>query len=169
VLDFPFQAAATNFAAGSQTCIALRNFFVDDDWYIDADSNVYQLPTFLGNHDMGRIGLFIPVSTATIHYLRPDGVYDSWGLHLWGDAIAPGVATSWDAPRQRDGVDSDGAFFRIPLANDLASLNFIVHTPSGDDVPSSREPGGDRSFVPRENPEIWLVAGDPTTYYTRPG
>ena len=25
----------------------------------DADSNAYQLPTFLGNHDRGRIGFFI--------------------------------------------------------------------------------------------------------------
>ena len=31
----------------------LRDFFVDDDWYTDADSNVYNLPTFLGNHDRG--------------------------------------------------------------------------------------------------------------------
>ena len=37
----------------------LETFFEDDDWYTDADSNVYQLPTFLGNHDMGRIGFFI--------------------------------------------------------------------------------------------------------------
>ena len=35
------------------------DFFEDDDWYTDADSNAYQLPTFLGNHDMGRIGMFI--------------------------------------------------------------------------------------------------------------
>ena len=34
-------------------------FFAGDDWYTDADSNVYQLPTFLGNHDMGRIGSFV--------------------------------------------------------------------------------------------------------------
>ena len=37
----------------------LATFFADDDWYTDADSNVYQLPTFLGNHDMGRIGSFV--------------------------------------------------------------------------------------------------------------
>ena len=37
----------------------LRDFFAGDDWYTDADSNVYQLPTFLGNHDMGRIGFFV--------------------------------------------------------------------------------------------------------------
>ncbi|MBK8461147.1 MAG: hypothetical protein IPL43_14070 [Micropruina sp.] len=28
--------------------------FAGDDWYTDHDSNAYNLPTFLGNHDMGR-------------------------------------------------------------------------------------------------------------------
>ncbi|MDQ0863105.1 alpha-amylase family glycosyl hydrolase [Arthrobacter globiformis] len=59
VLDFPFQDAARNFASKSQDAKQLETFFAADDWYTDADSNVYQLPTFLGNHDMGRIGSFI--------------------------------------------------------------------------------------------------------------
>jgi hypothetical protein len=59
VLDFPFQEAARNFASKSKDATALETFFAGDDWYTDADSNVYQLPTFLGNHDMGRIGSFI--------------------------------------------------------------------------------------------------------------
>ena len=59
VLDFPFQDAARNFASKSQDAGALQAFFAGDDWYTDADSNVYELPTFLGNHDMGRIGSFI--------------------------------------------------------------------------------------------------------------
>ncbi|WP_255769295.1 alpha-amylase family glycosyl hydrolase [Pseudarthrobacter sulfonivorans] len=59
VLDFPFQDAARNFASKSQDARNLGTFFARDDWYTDADSNVYQLPTFLGNHDMGRIGSFI--------------------------------------------------------------------------------------------------------------
>ncbi|MDP9693315.1 UNVERIFIED_ORG: glycosidase [Arthrobacter globiformis] len=59
VLDFPFQDAARNFASKSQNAKALETFFAADDWYTDSDSNVYQLPTFLGNHDMGRIGSFI--------------------------------------------------------------------------------------------------------------
>ena len=41
-----------------------KAFFEDDDWYTDADSNVYQLPTFLGNHDMGRIGFFVARANA---------------------------------------------------------------------------------------------------------
>jgi alpha-amylase len=59
VLDFPFQEAARSFASKSQDTRTLEAFFAGDDWYTDADSNVYQLPTFLGNHDMGRIGSFI--------------------------------------------------------------------------------------------------------------
>lgn len=59
VLDFPFQEAARNFASRGQNARQLETFFAGDDWYTDADSNVYELPTFLGNHDMGRIGSFI--------------------------------------------------------------------------------------------------------------
>ena len=62
VLDFPFQAAAQSYVANSGPAAALAEFFADDDWYTDADSNAYQLPTFLGNHDMGRIGRFIQVA-----------------------------------------------------------------------------------------------------------
>jgi alpha-amylase len=110
-----------------------------------------------------------PVTTAVVHYLRPAGDYDSWGLHLWGDAIADGVATTWDAPRQRDTVDDFGAVYQIPLKDDTKPVNFIMHQPSGDTVPDTREPGGDRSFVPLEHPEIWLVQGDPTVYFSPPG
>ena len=59
VLDFPFQDAARTFASRSGDNKALARFFANDDWYTDADSNAYELPTFLGNHDMGRIGHFL--------------------------------------------------------------------------------------------------------------
>ncbi|WP_369345532.1 alpha-amylase family glycosyl hydrolase [Demequina aurantiaca] len=59
VLDFPFQDAARSYASGGGSAQALADFYAGDDWYTDADSNAYQLPTFLGNHDMGRIGSFI--------------------------------------------------------------------------------------------------------------
>ncbi|WP_432509270.1 alpha-amylase family glycosyl hydrolase [Kineococcus auxinigenes] len=62
-LDFGFQARARGFSAGGDAG-ELREFYAQDDYYTDADSNAYSLPTFLGNHDMGRIGAF----------LRQDGV-----------------------------------------------------------------------------------------------
>src|SRR4051812_44530351 len=94
--------------------------------------------------------------------------YGDWGLHLWGDAIAPGVATTWDAPRARDGTDPYGAVFHIPVQDQSKPVDFIVHRPSGDSVPSTREPGGDRSFVPADHNEIWLKQGDPNIYFAEP-
>ena len=110
------------------------------------------------------------VTTAVVHYTRPAGDYADWGLHLWGDAIADSVTASvaWDKPFQRTGTDAFGAVYAIPLKDDTKAVNFIMHRPSGDSVPSTREPGGDRSFVPLEHPEIWLVQGDPAVYFSPP-
>jgi alpha-amylase len=105
---------------------------------------------------------------ATIHYHRADGVYTDWGLHLWGDAIADGVGTTWDHPRPPTRFDDFGAVFEIPLADAAPAVNYIIHKPAGDTVPTSREPGGDRAFSPEAHREIWVVAGDPTIHFTRP-
>ena len=62
-LDFGFQASAVDFAKGAATT-KLRDFFAGDDWYTDADSNVYETPTFLGNHDMGRVAMMLGKSAS---------------------------------------------------------------------------------------------------------
>ncbi|MEO6088171.1 MAG: alpha-amylase family glycosyl hydrolase, partial [Umezawaea sp.] len=53
-LDFPFQSGAVNFLAGKGSA-RLGEVLLADDRYTDADSNASSLPTFLGNHDMGRV------------------------------------------------------------------------------------------------------------------
>jgi pullulanase-type alpha-1,6-glucosidase len=57
-LDFGFQSAALGFAQGKATT-GVRDLFAGDDYYTDTDSNAYELPTFLGNHDMGRVGAML--------------------------------------------------------------------------------------------------------------
>jgi glycosidase len=108
------------------------------------------------------------ITTAIVHYIRPAGDYANWGLHLWGDAIAAADRTEWNAPRQPTRIENGEAVFEIPLIDDTKALNFIVHTPSGDQVPTTREPGGDRSFIPIDNPQIWLRQGDPAIYFSPP-
>ena len=103
----------------------------------------------------------------TVRYQRDAGDYDDWGLHLWGDAIVPGAGTDWTAPRQRDGVDDYGAVYRVPIADATQPVNFIVHRPGGDEVPDTREPGGDRSFVPADTADVWLQQGDEAVYASR--
>lgn len=63
-IDFAFQARAVELAKGGPGT-AMRDLFAADDWYTDTDSNAYQLPTFLGNHDMGRVGHFLAQSGAS--------------------------------------------------------------------------------------------------------
>ena len=58
VLDFAFQSAASGYAGGG-SAKSLSGLFASDDYYTTPDSSAYALPTFLGNHDMGRIGYFL--------------------------------------------------------------------------------------------------------------
>ncbi|GAB2622712.1 1,4-alpha-glucan branching enzyme [Paractinoplanes abujensis] len=58
-LDFSFQEAAKNFVAGDGSAQALADLYAKDDLYTARDTNAGRLPTFLGNHDMGRIGSFL--------------------------------------------------------------------------------------------------------------
>jgi len=55
VLDFSFQSAATTFARGFNPDV-LSTLYASDDWYTTDHSSATALPTFLGNHDMGRVG-----------------------------------------------------------------------------------------------------------------
>jgi glycosidase len=116
-----------------------------------------------------------PLTMATVRYLRPAGDYgdppeSGWGLHMWGDAVDPAVLAqvAWDKPWPRARIENGWAVYDIPLKDDTKPVNFIMHLPSGDSVPSTREPGGDRSFTPLDHPEIWLVQGDPTVYTSQP-
>jgi pullulanase-type alpha-1,6-glucosidase len=98
---------------------------------------------------------------ATIHYSRPDKSYDGWGLHLWGDALADGAATDWAGPRLPDGVDSFGAFWKVPLKNAAAPLNYVIH--QGD----TKDPGPDQAITPADRPEAFVNAGVDTIFPTR--
>ena len=42
---------------------SLAALFAEDDYYTSATTNAYGLTTFLGNHDMGRIGFFLTTQT----------------------------------------------------------------------------------------------------------
>nr|WP_243848663.1 pullulanase-type alpha-1,6-glucosidase [Lysinibacter cavernae] len=58
VLDFGFQGAATNYAKGGSAA-GMSQLFAGDDYYTTASTSAHAEPTFLGNHDMGRIGMFV--------------------------------------------------------------------------------------------------------------
>lgn len=59
VLDFAFQARATDVAAGRAGPEVLARVHAADPAYEGGETGALALPTFLGNHDMGRIGWFL--------------------------------------------------------------------------------------------------------------
>ncbi|MGW1799476.1 pullulanase-type alpha-1,6-glucosidase [Streptomyces sp. NPDC001984] len=58
-LDFPFQDAARAYASQGGSAQRLASVFGDDYKYTTDKANAYEQVTFLGNHDMGRIGYFL--------------------------------------------------------------------------------------------------------------
>ncbi|MFG2333687.1 pullulanase-type alpha-1,6-glucosidase [Streptomyces sp. NPDC048604] len=90
---------------------------------------------------------------AVIHYSRPDGEYDGWGLHLWTGAAQP---TDWSKPLMPVRVDSFGATFEVPLAEGARSLSYILHKGDQKDLPT------DQSLdLATYGNEVWLLAGKP--------
>ncbi|MEU5205022.1 pullulanase-type alpha-1,6-glucosidase [Streptomyces pseudogriseolus] len=58
-LDFPFQDAARAYASQDGSAKKLASVFGDDYKYTSGRANAYEQVTFLGNHDMGRMGTFL--------------------------------------------------------------------------------------------------------------
>jgi hypothetical protein len=101
------------------------------------------------------------VTSATVHYNRPDGAYPAWGLHIFGDGLAPGEGTAvWEQPTPFEGTDAFGAFHQIDIANDEKPVGIIVHgrPPATDANVKDTDPN--RYFLPLATPEIWLRQGD---------
>ena len=97
--------------------------------------------------------------TVTLHYLRATGTYDGWGLHLWGTAIAPATATTWDNPRRFDSAQGGVAVSTVPVVDLAQRFNFIVHL--GD----LKSPLQDLGVVPSTfGRDIWVVQDTDVVY-----
>ncbi|HEX7404974.1 MAG TPA: alpha-amylase family glycosyl hydrolase [Candidatus Nanopelagicaceae bacterium] len=59
VLDFAFQKVVSDYARYGMQASKLADLFNADDAYTTNTTSAYGLATFLGNHDMGRIGMML--------------------------------------------------------------------------------------------------------------
>ncbi|EGX57212.1 pullulanase [Streptomyces zinciresistens K42] len=88
---------------------------------------------------------------ATLHYQRPGGDYDGWGLHVWTGAANP---TEWSNPLKPVRTDSFGAVFEVPLTDGATSLSYILHKGDEKDLPA------DQSLdLKADGYEAWLLSG----------
>ncbi len=58
ILDFAFQASVVSYATGA-SARTLNGQFANDAYFVTPDRSPNALPTFLGNHDMGRVGAMV--------------------------------------------------------------------------------------------------------------
>ncbi|MEU4642807.1 pullulanase-type alpha-1,6-glucosidase [Micromonospora sp. NPDC023814] len=98
---------------------------------------------------------------AVVHYQRPAGGYDDWGLYAWGD-IDPAYATEWPKGQPFAGEDSYGRFAWVKLKPGAKSVGFLVVDRNG-----NKDVGQDRTMDVTQTGEIWVKQGDPAIYPTR--
>ncbi|MGW1888522.1 pullulanase-type alpha-1,6-glucosidase [Streptomyces sp. NPDC001970] len=108
-----------------------------------------------GQSDTAPDGAYPPQDTskAVLHYQRPDGDYDGWGLHTWTGAAEP---TDWSRPLMPVRQDAYGVTFEVPLAEGATSLSYIVHKGDQKDLPTDQS----LSFGSHGR-EVWMLAGQP--------
>ncbi|SCL15435.1 alpha-1,6-glucosidases, pullulanase-type [Micromonospora nigra] len=96
-----------------------------------------------------------------VHYQRPAGDYDDWGLYAWGD-IDPAYATEWPDGQPFAGEDSFGRFAWVKLKPGAKSVGFLVV-----DADGNKDVDNDRTVDVTRTGEVWVKQGDPALYPTR--
>jgi len=117
-----------------------------------------------------------PDGMVAIHYFRPDGKYDGWGVHLWesfekvengkvvgGKTMAdtPILAISWSSPLMPTGKDGFGVYWQVK-ANEFRNgkYNYIIH--KGD----SKDCTKDSVWFNTQGNTIFINQGDCTAYFS---
>lgn len=90
-----------------------------------------------------------------IHYYRKNGVYDHWGLHIWGRIASP---TEWNSPLAPAGSDEFGIYWEVDAMD--GEVHFVVHQGDSKDCEGTISSGKDI--------EVWLVSGRPTVFSQKP-
>ncbi|KAB0577094.1 pullulanase [Ideonella dechloratans] len=116
----------------------------------------------------------LPDGMVAIHYHRPDGNYDGWGVHLWesyekvenGKVVGgksksdqPIMGITWMNPLKPTGQDGFGAYWQVK-ADEFRNgkYNYIIH--KGD----SKDCTKDSQWFSTQGPQIFINQGDCTAY-----
>ncbi|NJO83057.1 MAG: hypothetical protein HC828_09695 [Blastochloris sp.] len=97
----------------------------------------------------------VSVDYAIIHYNRPDGDYDGWGVYLFGPGVDESELTTWPETRPFAGEDAFGRF-AFHLHFDLSPTSILESNPE-------HWPGRDRNAVFRNyiDPREFIAANRP--------
>jgi glycosidase len=120
--DFGFAVAARKFVSQGGPAAALGDFFAQDDYYTDHDSNVHSSVTLLGNYDIGRWGYFLTIDNprasraelADLARLGHGLMYLSRGMPVlhYGDEQGMIGRGGWDQQAREDMFPSQTPAYR---------------------------------------------------------
>jgi hypothetical protein len=117
-----------------------------------------------------------PEGMVAIHYFRPDGKYDGWGVHLWesfekvenGKIVAPKnksdmpiMGISWGSPLMPTGKDGYGVYWQVK-ADEFRNgkYNYIIH--KGD----SKDCTKDSVWFNNQGHTIFINQGDCVAHFS---
>lgn len=135
---------------------------------ISIPGNTYGGTAVLTTHTASTGILPVPEGHIRIHYNRPNGDYDGYGLWIWEDVANP--STNWPVgaipfdPGQRDNY---GVYLDIELKENAKRIGFLVVDRNRGDAGKD---GGDKIFVisnPKIN-EIWIKQGSDEVFKYEP-
>jgi pullulanase len=92
-------------------------------------------------------------TSVIVHYHRPAGDYDGWGIHVWDGAVTP---TTWSSPLPPATTDAFGAVFVVPVVPTAVELLYVLH--NGE----QKDPGADQRVTltgVEGEMEIWQIQG----------
>ena len=118
----------------------------------------------------------VPDGMVAIHYHRPDGKYEGWGVHLWesfekvenGKVVGPRdkadmpiAGISWASPMMPTGKDGFGLYWQLK-ADEFRNgkYNYIIH--KGDAKDCTR----DSVWFNTQGNRIFINQGDCTAYFS---
>ena len=152
VLDFAFQSNVTAYVTNGRGAEKLVELFNADDLYTTSTTSAYGLTTFLGNHDMGRIGMFIDNAASdeadalaksklanallfllrggpALYYGDEKGMTGSGGDKAARQDMFPTLVSYWQDEKRigSDPIGNRSAFdVRNPLEDQITSMQGII-------------------------------------------
>lgn len=118
----------------------------------------------------------VPDGMISLHYHRPDGAYEGWGVHWWesfekvenGKVAGPKTKSdmpvlniSWSAPMKPTGKDGFGLYWQLK-ADEFRNgkYNYIIH--KGDAKDCVR----DSVWFNTQGKQVFINQGDCTAYFS---
>jgi pullulanase len=162
-------------------------------WAVADGKAIFKIAGDSTNFKTNPLGTVLDINAVRVHYLRFDGGFANWGVHIWPASgldvagLKPGVvidqwtnAVPFSDFNNFAAVGASEVVFDIPVLNPKdddtrKALEFIIHgkPPGGD--PNDKDGRNDNIKVTYSGltvnnkvGDIWLVQGDPAVYTSRP-